>query len=96
MNSVTKEKNEVLTTKVDELICTIKSNEGKAISDAKVEEKDFISHNNSYPAWMNKGYNSNFQKPYPNPAGASNNYSGGNGNGNHQSLEDSLKSFMQA
>jgi hypothetical protein len=47
---------------------------------------------------MNKGYNSNFQKPYPNHAGESNNYNEvyDNGNGYHQSLEDSLKSFMQA
>ena len=33
VNSVTEEKNEVLTAKVDELICMIK---GKAISDAKL------------------------------------------------------------
>ena len=47
VNSVTEEKNEVLTTKVDELICMIKGNEGKAITDAKVEEVDFIARNNS-------------------------------------------------
>jgi hypothetical protein len=45
---------------------------------------------------MNKGYNSNFQKSYPNPAGAPNNYYGGNGNVNRQSLEDSLKSLFNS
>jgi hypothetical protein len=45
---------------------------------------------------MNKSYTSNFQKPYPNPAGASNNYNGGSGSGNSQSLEDYFKSFWQA
>ena len=68
VNSVTEEKNEVLTAKVDELICMIKGNEAKAISNAKVEDLYFISRNNSYPVWMNKCYNSHFQKPYPNPA----------------------------
>ncbi len=43
VHSVTEEKNEVLTAKVDELICMIKGNEGKAISDAKVEDVDFIA-----------------------------------------------------
>jgi uncharacterized protein (DUF305 family) len=74
----------------------IKGNEGKATSHAKVEDVDFISCDNSYHAWMNKEYNSNFQKPYPNSTGAYNNYSEGNNNGNRQSLEDSLKSFLQA
>jgi hypothetical protein len=45
---------------------------------------------------MNKSYNSNFPKSYPNPAGAPSTYKGGNNNGNHQSLEDSHKSCMQA
>jgi hypothetical protein len=74
----------------------IKGNEGKAIANAKVEEVDFIARNNSYPAWMNKGYNSNIQKPYPNPVGGPNNYNGGNSNGSRQSLEDSLKSFVSS
>jgi hypothetical protein len=60
-------KKQLRSTKVDELICMIKGNEtqGKAITDANAEEVDFIACNYPYPAWMNKSYHSNFQKPYP-------------------------------
>ena len=99
VNSITEANNEVLTAKVDELICMIKGNEGNAISNSQIEEIDFIARNSNYPAWPNKNYNG-FQKPYPSNAGVPNNYAGGsnnnNVNGNRQSLEDFLKKNIQA
>ena len=98
VNSITEANNEVLTAKVDELICMIKDNEGNAISNSQIEEIDFIARNSNYPAWTNKNYNG-FQKPYPSNAGVPNTYAGSNNNnanGNRQSLEDSLKNFIQA
>jgi hypothetical protein len=47
VNLVADEKNGVLATKVDEVICMIKDNEGKFISDFKVEHVGFISRDNS-------------------------------------------------
>jgi hypothetical protein len=85
VNLVTKESNEVSIAKVDEIICMIKGNEAKAITDANVEEIDFVACYNSYHAWKNKCYNSNFQQPYPNPVGAHNAYNGENCNVNRQS-----------
>ena len=54
VNSITEANNEVLTAKVDELICMIKGNEGNAISNSQIEEIDFIARNSNYPAWPNK------------------------------------------
>jgi hypothetical protein len=71
-------------------------NQGNVITDATVEEIDIIIRNNPYPAWMNRSCSSNLQKPYPNPTGAPNTYNGGNNSGSRQSLEDSLKTCMQA
>jgi hypothetical protein len=70
VNYVTEENNEGMIAKLDKLICMIKCSEteGKAITNAKVEEIDFIARNNPYPSWMNKSYNLNFQKPYRNSA----------------------------
>ncbi|MBI0385001.1 hypothetical protein JBE27_54265, partial [Streptomyces albiflaviniger] len=98
VNSITEEKNEELTAKVDELIGMIKGKKEthiNAITNANVEEVDFIACTTYNPTWKSQNYGSNFQKPYPNPAGVSNNFNNGNSNGNHQSLEDALKNFMQ-
>ena len=100
VNSITEERNEELTAKVDELIGIIKGKDKaqvNAISEAKVEEVDFISRNSHNPAWKSQNYGSNFQKPY-NPAGAPNYNNNNNGanNGNRQSLDDVLKTFMNA
>ena len=63
MNSITEENNEGLTAKVDELICMIKGNETQvnAITDAKIEEIDFVARNSFDPAWS-QNYGSTFQK----------------------------------
>jgi hypothetical protein len=97
VNSVTEGVNEDLTAKVDELIGIIKGKEEVqvAITNAKVEEIDFIARNFN-PAWKIQNYGSNYQKPYPNHAGVPNKFNNGGNNGNRQSLEDSLKTFMQS
>lgn len=77
VNSVTEAENEVLTAKVDELICMIKGNEGNAISNTQIEKIFFIARNSNYPAWPNKNFNG-FQKPYPSNAGVPNDYNGNN------------------
>ena len=76
VNSITEANNEVLTAKVDELICMIKGNEGNAISNSQIEEIDFIARNSNYHAWPNINFNG-FQKPYPSNARVPNNYAGG-------------------
>src|SRR4051812_37967104 len=45
VNSIIESNNDVLTVKVDELICMIKGNEGNAISNFQIEEIDFIARN---------------------------------------------------
>jgi hypothetical protein len=97
VNSISEENNEDLTAKVDELINIDKGNEAQvnAITNAKVEEVDFLVHKFLNPTWRSQNYGSNFRKPYLNLAGVTNNYNRGN-NCNRQSLEYSLKTFMQA
>ena len=93
VNSVTREENEELTAKLDELVSAVKGKETqvKAISENNVEEVDFIARNDYNPAWK-KNYSQGYQKPYPNFVGAPNNFSG-TSNG---SLQESLKSFMHS
>ena len=68
-----------------------------AISNAQIEEIDFIARNTYNPAWKGPNYGQNYQKPY-NPAGAPNNssYNNGANNGNHETLEETLKSFINS
>ena len=93
VNSVTPEENVELTAKLDGLILAVKGKETqvKAIPESNIEEVDFIARNDYNPAWK-KNYSQGYQKPYPNPAGAPNNFSGAN----NSSLQDSLKSFVDS
>ena len=73
ITAVTKSNNEELTAKVDELLSALKhKNEVQvnAITNAQIEEIDFIARNTYNLAWKNSNYGQNYQKPY-NPAGAS-------------------------
>jgi hypothetical protein len=70
VNSITEEKNNDLMTKEDELIRIIigkEENQINAVTNAKVEDVDFLASNFFNPAWKNQNYGSTFQKPYPNP-----------------------------
>jgi len=100
VNSINEEKNEELTAKIYELLNIIKGKETQvnAISKTNVEEVDFIARNPYNPAWKSQNYGSNFQKPYPNPAGAPNNNNNnvGANHGNLPMIENSFKAFMQA
>ena len=87
VNAITETNNEELTTKVDELIVVLKGkNEGQvnAISNAQIEEIDFIAHNTFNPGWKGPNFGSSYQKPY-NHAGAPNNnyYNGAPVNSNY-------------
>jgi hypothetical protein len=78
-------------------IYILKFNEAQvnAITNAKVEEVYFLARNTFKPSWSNQNYGSSFEKTYHSPAGVTNNDNYKGNNGNHQSVEGSLKTFMQ-
>jgi hypothetical protein len=71
-----------------------------AITNANIEDVDFIARNPSMPAWKSPNYGSNFQKNYSNPACNLNPNSNSNNNGvsgsNLAALESSLKYFINS
>jgi hypothetical protein len=83
VNSITEIENEELIAKVNELLGIVKDKENhvNAISNANIEEVDFIARNPYMPSWKSQNYGSNFQKNYSNPAGNPNpnNYTNNNG-----------------
>jgi hypothetical protein len=101
VNSITEIENEELIARVNELLGIVKGKEThvNAITNANVEDVDFIARNLYMPAWMSQNYGSNFQKNYSNPAGnpnPNNNNNNGVGSSNLDALEISLKSFMNS
>jgi hypothetical protein len=86
VNSITKDRIEDLTTKIDELIVIIKGKEEieiNAMTHAKVDEVYFLARNFN-PAWKSQNYGSSYQNTYPNTTCVSNNFNNGGNSGNHQ------------
>ena len=68
-----------------------------AIIEANINDVNFIARNNYNYGWKNQNFGSNYKKsPYHNILGEPNNYNSGASNGNHKTLEETLKSFITA
>jgi hypothetical protein len=82
VDSITETKDEELITKVNEPLGIVKGKEThvNAITNANIEDVDFITHNPYMPAWKSQNYGSNFQKNYSNPVGNPNPNSNSNNN----------------
>jgi hypothetical protein len=100
VNSITKIENEELIAKVNELLGIVKGKEThvNAITNANIEDVDFIARNPYMSAWKSQNYGCNFQNNYSNPAGNPNNNTNNNGfsGSNLPALESSLKSFINS
>jgi hypothetical protein len=101
VNSITETENEELITKVNELLGIVKGKEThvNAITNANVEDVDFIARNPYMSAWKSQNYGSNFQKNYSNPEGnpnPNNNSNNGVSGSNLAALESSLIYFMNS
>ena len=108
VDAISETNNKELTSKVDELIVVLKGkNEAQvnAISNAQIEKIDFIARNTFNPRWKGPNFGPNSLKPYDHARAPNNNYYNGapvNSNyneansGNRQSLEDTLKSFVNS
>jgi hypothetical protein len=70
------------------------------ITNANIEDVDFIARNPYMPAWKNQNYGSNFQKNYSNPPSNPNPNNNTNNNGvsvsNLPVLESSVKYFINS
>jgi hypothetical protein len=102
VNSITETENEELIAKVNELLGRVKGKETyvNAITNANIEDVDFIARNPYMPAWKSQNYGSNFQKNYSNPTGNphpnNNTNNSGVSGSNISALESSLKSFINS